>query len=262
MRRWGSAVAVALVVNGFLVVQLLAAQGPQAPGGRQAQAVVVEEDTVQRRAVQPGERTVLDVSTTGLVEVVIYEHTGDAEELGRLQSGQIPRTAKVFRDVQFLRYPLASDSGSTFFVRVRHLRPGRTTLRYEPGTIEEAMGRLRRGENLVRNQGTVQVQGGRLWMPVYQLVPGTILRVELRSGKGAVGLLKTRDFLEVRDGRSSLQSRCGPHQCLVSSSGRTVLELRLADYEDRYLVAEGEGLVFSYEVVATPEVLNYIATCT
>ncbi len=114
----------------------------------------------------------------------------------------------------------------------------------------------------MRNQGTVRVEGGQLWMPVYQLVPGTILRVELRSGKGTVALLKTRDFLEVRDGRASLQSRCMPHQCLVSSSDRMVLELRLADYEDRYLVAEGEDLVFSYEVIATPEVLNHIATCT
>ncbi len=262
MPRWGPAVAVALLLNGFLVAQLLLADGDVQATEGSSETRVLQADTMERRTVRPGERTVLDVRTTGLVEVTIYEHMGDAEELAHFQSGQTPRSAKVFTHVQALRYPLASDSGSTFYLRIRHLQPGETTRRYEPGTIEEAMGRLRRGQNLVRNQGTVRVQGGRLWMPVYQLVPGTVLRVEVRSGKGAVALFKTRDFLEVRDGRASLESRCAPQHCVVTSSGRTVLELRLTDYEDRYLVAEGEELVFTYQVVATPEVLNYIATCT
>jgi hypothetical protein len=47
-----------------------------------------------------------------------------------------------------------------------------------------------------------------------------------------------------------------------TSTGRTVLELSVADYDDRYLVAEGDGLVVTYQVVATPEVLNYISSCT
>ncbi|MDR5709593.1 MAG: hypothetical protein QN140_07190 [Armatimonadota bacterium] len=261
MVRW-PAILLALLLNGFLAFQMLLSGGESRGKEAQAQTLVFREDTVQERVVRPGERTVLEVRTEGLAEVVIYEHTGDANELGQFRAGQVPRTARVFTHVKELRYPLASDSGTTFHLRIRHLQPGETTLRYEPGTIEEAMTRLRRGHNLVRNQGTVQVRGERLLLPVYQLVPGTALRMEVRSGKGTVGVLKTRDYLEVRSGRASLQDRCRPESCLVTSSGRTAVELYLTDYEDRYLVAEGQDLVFSYQVIATPEVLNYIATCT
>ncbi|MCS7172478.1 MAG: hypothetical protein N0A24_03570 [Armatimonadetes bacterium] len=261
MVRW-PAFLLALLLNGFLASQMLLSGGEGSGGEARAQTLVFREDTVQERVVRPGERTVLEVHTQGLVEVVIYEHTGDANELAQFRSGQIPRTARVFTHMKALRYPLASDSGSTFYVRLRHLQPGETVLRYEPGTVEESMARLRRGQNLVRNQGTVQIRGTRLLLPVYQLVPGTILRVEVRAGKGTVGVLRTRDYLEVRDGRASLESRCRPESCLVTSSDRTALELHLTDYEDRYLVAEGQDLVFSYQVIATPEVLNYIATCT
>jgi len=259
--RW-PAVLLALLLNGFLALQMLLAQEEGRSPENPARPLVLREDTVLKRVVRPGERTVVDVRTAGLVEVVIYEHLGNSEELAQFRAGQIPRTAKVFTHVKELHYPLASDSGSEFHLRIRHLLPGETSLRYEPGTIEEAMARLRRGQHLVRNQGAVQVRGGRLLLPVYQLVPGTLLRIEVRSGKGTVGVLRTRDYLEVRDGRASLQSRCRPDTCLETSSGRGVVEVHLADYEDRYLVAEGEDLVFSYQVIATPEVLNYIATCT
>ncbi|MDR5676191.1 MAG: hypothetical protein QN128_07290, partial [Armatimonadota bacterium] len=226
------------------------------------QASLVREDVVQERRVRAGERTVLEVSTTGLVEVVVYEYAGDAGELEEFRAGRVPRTAKVFSRVQEVSYPLSSVTEARFYVRVRHLEPGQTQVRYVPGTVDEAMGRLRKGEKLVRNRGTVRVDGEPLAMAVYQLVPGTVVRVEVRSGKGLVGVLKTRDYLEVREGRATLVSRCTPAACVDASSGRAVLELPVSDYDDRYLVAEGSGLVFTYEVVATPEVLNYISSCT
>jgi hypothetical protein len=257
--RW-TAVLVAVVLNSFLVGQMVASRAGERAAGT-GHVFVVKEDTVHRRRVQAGERTVLEVSTTGLVEVVVYEHAGDPRELAQFEAGQVPRTAKVFPRVRDLSYPLSSVSGSEFSVRVRHLAPGQTEIRYHPGTVEEAMGRLRKGQNLVRNQATVVV-AGRLSTAVYQLVPGTLLRVQVRSGKGTVALLKTRDYLDVKDSRASLASRCTPAACVETSTGRTVLELAVADYDDRYLVAEGDGLVVTYQVVATPEVLNYISSCT
>jgi hypothetical protein len=254
-------VLLALLLNGFLVGQMLAVRGAAlAPGP--AEAVVVREDVVHPRPVKAGERTVLEVSTTGLVEVVVYEHTGDRQELEEFQAGRVPRTAKVFPQVREVSYPLSSVTDTQFYVRVRHLQPGETRVRYVPGTVDEAMARLRKGENLVRNRGVVVVDRGRLTMPVYQLVPGTVVRVEVQSGRGVVGLLKTRDYLDVRDGRATVASRCTPQTCVEASSGRAVVELAVADYEDRYLVAEGQELVFTYRVVATPEVLNYISSCT
>ncbi len=203
----------------------------------------------------------MEVSSTGLVEVVVYEHQGDVGELAEFQAGRVPRTAKVFGGVQELSYPLSSVSGSEFYVRVRHVQPGQTRVRYVTGTIDEAMGRLRKGETLVRNSGTVRVDGLRA-LALYQLVPGTVVRVEVGGGRGVVGVLKTRDYLDVRDGRVTLASRCSPAWCLETSSGRTGLEVAVQDYDDRYLVVEGEGLVVTYRVVATPEVLNYISSCT
>ncbi len=261
MGRW-TALAVALLLNGFLVAQMLVSRGVAWIAPPREQLAVIQEDVVHERPVQAGERTVLEVSTTGLVEVVVYEHAGDAEELAQFQAGRVPRTAKVFSRVQEVSYPLSSVTEARFYVRVRHLEAGQTQVRYVPGTVDEAMGRLRKGEDLVRNRGTVRVGGEMLAMAVYQLVPGTVVRVEVRSGKGLVGLLKTRDYLDVREGRASLASRCTPASCLEASSGRTVLEVPISDYDDRYLVAEGSGLVFTYQVVATPEVLNYISSCT
>ncbi|MFN3284935.1 MAG: hypothetical protein ACK45F_01475 [bacterium] len=263
MRGLRSVVAalVALLFNGFLVGQMLATRGAALVSSRE-DVTVIREDAVQQRSVQAGERTVLEVSTTGLVEVVVYEHTGEEGELAQFQAGGVPRTAKVFSRVQEVSYPLSSVTEARFYVRVRHLEAGQTQVRYVPGTVDEAMGRLRKGEDLVRNGGTVRVGGEMLAMAVYQLVPGTVVRVEVRSGKGLVGLLKTRDYLDVREGRASLASRCTPATCVDASSGRTVLEVPISDYDDRYLVAEGPGLVFTYQVVATPEVLNYISSCT
>ncbi len=257
MGRW-SAVVLAVVLNGFLVGQMLLVRGSAVP----VSAVEVrEEETVLRRSVRAGERTVMEVSTTGLVEVVIYEHQGNSGELAEFQAGRVPRTAKVFSNLQELSYPLSSVSGSEFFVRIRHVRAGQTRVRYVTGTIDEAMGQLRKGKELVRNRGTVRVDG-RQFMALYQLVPGTVVQVEVQGGRGVVGVLKTRDYLDVRDGRAALVSRCRPAECMETSSGRTSLELAVQDYDDRYLVVEGEGLVVTYRVVATPEVLNYISSCT
>ncbi|MCS7236240.1 MAG: hypothetical protein RMM30_09740 [Armatimonadota bacterium] len=260
MHRWAG-VLLALLMNGFLVGQMWVVRGAALSPGP-AEAVVVREDEVHRRPVKAGERTVLEVSTTGLLEVVVYERTGDARELEEFRAGRVPRTAKVFSQVRELSYPLSSVTDTEFYVRVRHLRPGETRLRYVPGLVDEAMARLRKGENLVRNRGVVVVEGGRLTMPVYQLVPGTVVRVEVQSGRGVVGLLKTRDYLDVRDGRATVAGRCTPQACVEASSGRAVLEVAVGDYDDRYLVAEGQGLVFTYRVVATPEVLNHISSCT
>lgn len=249
----------AALVNGFLIGQMLASR--KAAGLETEQVHVVPKETVQRRLVRAGERTVLEVSTTGLVEVILYEHMGDSQELAQFQAGQVPRSAKVFTQVRQLGYPLSSVSGSEFYARLRPLRPGQTQLRYRPGTVDDAMARLRKGHPLVRNHGTVVVDG-RFTAPIYQLVPGTVVRLEVRSGKGLVAVLKTRDFLEVRDERIALTTRCLPAWCVDTASGRAVLELPVADYDDRYLVAEGEDLVFTYQVVATPEMLNYISSCT
>ncbi len=221
-------------------------------------------DIVHKRVIAAGERTVLTVRSAGVVEVTIFEHTGEPDLLQVFQSGRTPRTAKVFTNIKELAYPLASDDGVDFYVRVRPLIAGETTVRYEPGTILQAMARLRNGSRLVRNQGSVQVRSGLHQMPVYQLVPGTIIKVAIQSGRGAVALVKTRDFLAIRDGRASLASRCTPGSCVRSESVGKSLELSLNDYDDRYLLAEADGtpLEFLYQVIATPEVVNYITSCT
>ncbi|MDR7515219.1 MAG: hypothetical protein QN165_10470, partial [Armatimonadota bacterium] len=77
MGRW-TALAVALVLNGFLVAQMFASRDVAWTAAPREQASLVREDVVQERRVRAGERTVLEVSTTGLVEVVVYEYTGDA----------------------------------------------------------------------------------------------------------------------------------------------------------------------------------------
>ncbi|MFN3286477.1 MAG: hypothetical protein ACK45F_09370, partial [bacterium] len=90
MGRW-TALAVALLLNGFLVAQMLVSHGVAWTAPPREQLTVVQGDVVQERPVRAGERTVLEVSTTGLVEVVVYEHTGEEGELGQFQAGGVPR---------------------------------------------------------------------------------------------------------------------------------------------------------------------------
>ncbi|MDR7392831.1 MAG: hypothetical protein QN182_12255, partial [Armatimonadota bacterium] len=134
--RPGVAILVALLFNGFLIGQMLATRGAALVSARE-DVTVVREDVVQERRVRAGERTVLEVSTTGLVEVVVYEYTGDAGELEEFRAGRVPRTAKVFSRVQEVSYPLSSVTEARFYVRVRHLEPGQTQVRYVPGTVDE-----------------------------------------------------------------------------------------------------------------------------
>lgn len=248
------------LLQGLLVLQVGSSaptRGTAGPG----EELSLTADAVLARSVRAGERVVLAVRTTGLVDVTVYESTGDAAELQLFRGGGTPRTAKQFHSVLEVSYPLASLSGTDFWVRVRHRRPGRTSVFYRPGTQDEAMGRLRRGENLERNSGVVEAGEGLYSMPLYQLVPGTVVHLEVEAGTGTVGLLKVREFLEVKEGRASLGSRCSPARCVGVGSGRERLELYVSDYDDLYVVAEGP-VRFRYRVVATPEVLNYISSCT
>ncbi len=248
------------LLQGLLVLQVGSSaptRGTAGPG----EELSLTADAVLARSVRAGERVVLAVRTTGLVDVTVYESTGDAAELQLFRGGGTPRTAKQFHSVLEVSYPLASLSGTDFWVRVQHRRPGRTSVFYRPGTQDEAMGRLRRGENLERNSGVVEAGEGLYSMPLYQLVPGTVVHLEVEAGTGTVGLLKVREFLEVKEGRASLGSRCSPARCVGVGSGRERLELYVSDYDDLYVVAEGP-VRFRYRVVATPEVLNYISSCT
>jgi hypothetical protein len=248
------------LLQGLLVLQVGSSaptRGTAGPG----EELSLTADAVLARSVRAGERVVLAVRTTGLVDVTVYESTGDAAELQLFRGGGTPRTAKQFHSVLEVSYPLASLSGTDFWVRVRHRRPGRTSVFYRAGTQDEAMGRLRRGENLERNSGVVKAGEGLYSMPLYQLVPGTVVHLEVEAGTGTVGLLKVREFLEVKEGRASLGSRCSPARCVGVGSGRERLELYVSDYDDLYVVAEGP-VRFRYRVVATPEVLNYISSCT
>lgn len=253
----------AIVVSAFLLAQLaVAPTGGEAPTIVQAPAVnapVMTEDIVESRTVAPGERTVLVVTTTGAVDVVIWEET-EPVEFAAFQAGETPRTAKVFTGVKELAYPLASQTGATFHMRVHHRVPGATALRYEVGTSEEAMNQLRKGENLIRNRGTI-VAEGLYMMPLYQLVPGTIVKVEPKAGQGTIALLKTMDYLAVKRGEKILVDLCADNPCVNGAQNN--LEFYLEDYDDRYLAVQTENgsLEFAYTVLATPEVLNYIVSC-
>jgi hypothetical protein len=248
------------LLQGLLVLQV-GSSAPTRGAAGPGEVLSLTADAVLARSVRAGERVVLAVRTTGLVDVTVYESTGDAAEVQLFREGGTPRTAKQFHSVLEVSYPLASLSGTDFWVRVQHRRPGRTSVFYRPGTQDEAMGRLRRGENLERNSGVVDAGEGLYSMPLYQLVPGTVVHLEVEAGTGTVGLLKVREFLEVKEGRASLGSRCSPARCVGTGSGRERLELYVSDYDDLYLVAQGP-VRFRYRVVATPEVLNYISSCT
>lgn len=255
----------AVLVSAFLLGSLLTGiPGREASAPPPVGVPSSEAEIVQTRAIAPGERTVLTVRTTGVAEVVIFEEDAhDPSLLEEFRAGRVPRTARVFSNMKEVAYPLASQTGSTFHVRVRHLVQGDAVLEYSPGLDEQAMTQLRRGSPLVRNRGTVLVRGDLHHMPVYQLVPGTIIKVEIKAGRGTVALLKTRDYLAVRDGKATLASRCAPASCLRSAEG-AVLELRVDDYDDLYLTAasDGDRVEFAYQIIATPEVLNYISTCS
>jgi hypothetical protein len=248
-----------LVVCAFLLSQV--AINPTGEAGTQADVSSTGEDILETKVIAPGERTMMTVRTTGLVEVTIVdESTADAIEIQALAAGETPRSAKVFAHVKTLSYPLSSQTGATFHIRIRHQTPGETTVAYTPGTSEEAMAHLRKGENLMRNQGTLQVEGF-YTMPVYQLVPETIVKLEIQKGKGMVVLLKTLDYLSVKAGEVTLNDLCGANPC-ATDSNRSV-EFKINDYEDRYLVmlSEDKPLEFTYGVIATPDVLNYIVSC-
>jgi len=248
-----------LVVCAFLLSQV--AMGPTGEAVTQADVSSTGEDILETKVIAPGERTMMTVRTTGLVEVTIVdESTADAIEIQALAAGETPRSAKVFAHVKTLSYPLSSQTGATFHIRVRHQTPGETTVAYTPGTSEEAMAQLRKGENLMRNQGMLQVEG-LYTMPVYQLVPETIVKLEIQKGKGMVVLLKTMDYLGVKAGEVTLNDLCGTNPCATESN--KVVEIKLNDYEDRYLavLSEGKPIEFTYGVIATPDVLNYIVSC-
>lgn len=248
------------LLQGLLVLQLAGLRSPTATA-QVGESTQVRQDAVLSRKVGAGERVVLTVSTTSLADISIYEITGEREEEELFRAGGTPRTAKVFTSVVQVSYPLASLSGTEFLVRIQHRKPGIATVSYQPGTQDEAMSRLRRGQNLERNRGTAHVQQGFYSMPLYQLVPGTVVELEVEEGHGPVALFKVKDYLEVREERASLASRCRPDRCVDVASGRRRLELFVQDYDDLYLVATGP-VRFRYRVVATPEVLNYISSCT
>ncbi len=247
-------------LQGFMAFQLRESRSATA-GVAQSETHTLKVDSLLTRRVTAGERVLLTVDTTGLVDVTLYESTGDLAEAELFRRGGTPRAAKLFNSVVQVRYPLASLSGSEFWIRIRHRELGTTTVSYWPGTQDEAMGRLRRGENLERNSGVVDVREGLYTMPLYQLVPGTVVELEVEAGTGQVALLKVRDYLDVKAGHASLGSRCSPARCVDPGVGRIRLELKVPDYDDLYVVAAGP-VRFRYRVVATPEVLNYISSCT
>lgn len=243
------------LITVFLVGHLFIS--PARVGNKEIQA----KEIVEQRVISPGERTVLTLNTTGLAEVVIFEESDDGSSLEALKAGQTPRTAKVFSNVRALAYPLASQTGATFQVQIRPQAPGEMTLSYTVGTSEQAMNQLRKGQNLVRNEGIIRSKGS-YFIPVYQLVPGTIIKIGIREGTGTMALLKTMDYLAVKNNETTLASLCAPDSCL-QANGKETLEVKVDDYDDRYLVIQtGEGsLEFSFQVIATPEVLNYIVSC-
>ncbi len=248
-----------LVVCAFLLSQVT--MSPTGEAITQADVSSTGEDILETKVIAPGERTMMTVRTTGLVEVTIVDgSTADAIEIQALGVGETPRSAKVFANVKMLSYPLSSQTGATFYVRIRHQIPGETTVEYTPGTSEEAMNHLRKGENLIRNQGVLQVQG-LYTMPVYQLVPETLVKLAIQKGKGMVVLLNTMDYLGVKAGEVALSDLCGVNPC--ATDGNKTVEFKLSDYEDRYIavLSEGKPLEFTYGVIATPGVLNYIVSC-
>ena len=250
-----------LIVSTILLIQL-STGAPFNPSGAHASPGELSGVITQKRSIPAGGRTPITIKTSGIVEVVIFEDTGDRTLLDEFRGGATPRTARVFQNIRELVFPLASDAGADFYVRVRQVVAGTTTITYTTGTIAQAMSRLHQGMNLVRNRGVVRVHGGLHQMPVYQLVPETVIRLEILDGDGTVALLKTRDYLAVRGG-TALSRRCQIGSCLRSRRDGKVLALRIQDYDDRYLVASSDGtpLTFSYRVVATPESVHYITTC-
>lgn len=249
----------AFVVCALLLSQLTTVRTSET--AKKIEASSSSANVVERQAIDPGGRTVMSVATTGLVEVVIFEEGDDGAQMEAFKAGQTPRTAKVFSNVKALSYPLSSATGANFHVRIHHQAPGETTVKYTPGTSEEAMGQLRKGQNLVRNQGTIR-SDSLYFTPVYQLVPGTIVKLELKEGMGRVALLKTLDYLAAKKGEVKLTDLCAANPC-ATARGKATVEMKLDDFDDRYIVAQSEGgpIEFSYMVLATSEVLNYIATC-
>jgi hypothetical protein len=84
----------ALAVCAFLLWQMPAVPKTEAAKTIPA-AAPNSPDVVETQQIAPGGRTMMFINTTGLVEVVIFEESEEAQ-LVEFKAGKIPRTAKVF----------------------------------------------------------------------------------------------------------------------------------------------------------------------
>lgn len=180
------ALLVAAAANGFLVAPMLSSRTLVEPRNSQNAARVVRGDVLERRAVSLGERTVLELSppggwgwcctsTTGIRNLWLGSRRGTprATPGSSSRSGSCPTPSPAWPGRSF-----TSGCGTCSRARPACKPAGHRGLGHGPVAERPQPG----------SQPRDPAGSGSAVRPVYQLVPGTILR-GVRSGTGTVGVL-------------------------------------------------------------------------
>ncbi|MCS7129135.1 MAG: hypothetical protein RMH74_04675 [Candidatus Caldarchaeum sp.] len=206
---------------------------------------------------KPGDRYVVEFKTTGLSSLYVIEAKHYQLFLER---GEPPSSAISFNMVAELNLALPSNAGGEYKLVVRQLRDGDVKLHVKPGTVDEAVGRLRRGEDVLRNSLEAEFPAGGVHViPIYQFVMGTYVEINvLGAEKTLVATLA--EYLAYQRGSKNLEALCVGSRCIQGSG---TLKLVSEDYGDVYLLVQTSGSPANVKmkVVATPEMLLYVGTC-
>ncbi|MEN3048544.1 MAG: hypothetical protein ABDH63_07185 [Candidatus Caldarchaeales archaeon] len=207
--------------------------------------------------LNPGDRYVIEAQTDSLINVYIMESRFYRQYK---ETGKPPASALVFAMVRSLTVALPSNEGGEYKLVIEQIRDGNVKVTVRPGLIEEAVSRMRKGENVVRNAMEAELPTGTTHViPIYQFVKGTLLEMEVQGADTAT-VLSFTEYLAYSRGQKGLESLCYPGRCIKGSGSLTLSSEEFGDVYVLVQVAKGTASL-RMKVIATPDMLLYAGTC-
>lgn len=207
--------------------------------------------------LKPGDRYFIQFETSGLSDVFVLE----AEQYKNFKDGgKIPSSATTFQMLKKLGLAMPSNTGGDYKLVIKQLREGTVKINVKPGTVDEAVRKMRGGENVLRNSLEAElISEGVLVIPVYQFVKGTFLELDV-TGSEKTLVLDSSEYIAFKRGAKSLEMLCVDDRCVRGAGSLRILS---EEFGDVYIVVEVRQTPVSLRtsVIATPDMLLYTGTC-
>ncbi|MDW7978026.1 MAG: hypothetical protein RMH74_04395, partial [Candidatus Caldarchaeum sp.] len=168
---------------------------------------------------KPGDRYVVEFKTTGLSNLYVMEAK---HYKVFLEKGEPPSSATSFTMLSDLSLALPTNTGGEYKLVIKQLSDGEVKLLIKPGTVEDVVGRMRRGENVLRNSLEAKFPAGSVYViPVYQFVMGTSLEIEVQGAERTM-VLSSAEYVAYQKGSKALDTLCVRSRCIQGSETMTL----------------------------------------